>query len=130
MLDLEQAKAYLQSVGVSLPDFLLEALLEQVNTATECLNANGVPLAQQTLILSYLLGLMGLAQGDRYVTSERAPSGAARSYRYLSMSERWRALLGLLRNLDKYGCTEPLIPPEPGAARAMLLSVRGGNCCE
>lgn len=126
MLTLEQALEYLESIGVSLPEWLAEALLAQVNTAAECLAANDVPFAQQTLILSYLLGLLALAQGDRYVTSQRAPSGAARSFKFLSMSERWDALTSLLRNLDKHGCATPLIPDNPTSASGGLWVSRGG----
>lgn len=127
MLTLEQAQEYLQSVGVNLPDWLLLALLEQVNSVAACLAANGATPGQVTLALSYLLGLIALAQGDRYVTSQRAPSGAAQSFKFQSVGDRWRGLYALLKALDKWGCTDDLIPanPEPGA-RAGLWSVSGG----
>lgn len=130
MLTAEQAKQYLDSVGVALPDYLLLALLEQVNSVAECLVANGATPGQVTLVLSYLLGLMGLAQGDRYVTSQRAPSGAARSFKFQSVGDRWRGLYALLRGLDKWGCTADLIPSNPEGGPKVMLWVSQGGCCE
>jgi len=130
MLTLEQAKQYLASVGVNLPDYLLLALLEQVNSVGECLTANGATPGQVTLVLSYLLGLMGLAQGDRYVSSQRAPSGAAQSFRFQSVGDRWRGLYALLRGLDKWGCTADLVPSNPEGSARVALWVSKGGCCE
>uniref|UniRef100_UPI0027DC50D8 DUF7370 family protein n=1 Tax=Leptospira borgpetersenii TaxID=174 RepID=UPI0027DC50D8 len=75
MITTEQAKEYLKSVGITLPDFILEALVEQANSIQECLDAHYQP-ATALLIQMYLLGLMGLGQGDRYISSQTAPSGA------------------------------------------------------
>lgn len=125
-----QAQEYLATVGVNLPDFLLDALLAQIATTQECLELHySAPIA--LLIQSYLLGLMGLSQGDRYISSQTAPSGASRSFRYVGMADRWRGLTGLLRGLDKYGCTLALVPPNPtGVARGGLWVSRGGcNSC-
>lgn len=130
MLTLEQAKQYLASVGVNLPDYLLLALLEQVNSVGECLIANGATPGQVTLVLSYLLGLMGLAQGDRYVSSQRAPSGAAQSFRFQSVGDRWRGLYAMLRGLDKWGCTADLVPSNPEGSARVALWVSKGGCCE
>jgi len=40
MVTLEQAKGYLQSQGVSIPDFVLQALVDQANSIQECLDAH------------------------------------------------------------------------------------------
>ena len=127
MLTLEQARDYLNSVGVTLPDFILLALVEQVNSIADCLAANGAKPGQVTLALGYLLGLMGLAQGDRYVSSQRAPSGAAQSFRYQSIGDRYRGLYALLKGIDKWGCSDDLIPanPEP-INHAAVWTVTGG----
>ena len=127
MLTVEQANAYLQTVGVNLPEWLLLALLEQVNSIEACLLANGATPGQVTLALTYLLGLIGLAQGDRYVSSQRAPSGAAQSFRFQTVGARWRGLYALLKGIDKWGCTDSLIPQNPeGVAHAAIWSVTGG----
>ena len=114
MITVAQASEYLTSVGVDLPDFLLAALVEQVNTVEPCLVGAGHSPGVILLIQSYLLGLIGLSQGDRYVSSQTALSGASQSFRFQSVADRYRGLYGLLRNLDRTGCTTGLIPPNPG----------------
>ena len=129
MITTEKAKEYLESVGITLPDFILQALLEQAGSIQECLDAH-YPPATALLIQSYLLGLMALGQGDKYISSQTGPNGASRSFRYLSFADRWKASLGLLRGLDKYGCATSLIPPDPtNTAFAGVWIARGGCMC-
>ncbi|MEI7195058.1 hypothetical protein WCT81_04835 [Pectobacterium versatile] len=129
MLTAEQAKEYLATVGISLPSFVLDALVEQANSIQECLDANYTP-ATALLIQVYLVGLMGLGQGDKYISSQTAPSGASRSFRYQSFSDRWKGALNLLRGLDKNGCATALIPPDPTqTAHGGLWISRGGCMC-
>lgn len=130
MITTEQAKEYLKSVGITLPDFILEALVEQANNIQECLDAHYSP-ATALLIQSYLLGMMALGQGDKYVSSHTAPSGASESFRYQSFSDRWKGSLNLLRGLDKYGCATALIPADPTAAPAFagIWIGKGGCMC-
>lgn len=127
MITVEQAREYLDTVGVALPDFLLSALVEQINTINECLESHYSP-AVALLIQMYLLGLMGLAQGDRYISSQTAPSGASQSFRYMSMADRWAGLYGLLRNLDKFGCASGLIPPDPTKKAYGGMFIAKGGC--
>lgn len=128
MITTEQAKEYLKSVGITLPDFILEALVEQANSIQECLDAHYSP-ATALLIQSYLLGMMALGQGDKYVSSHTAPSGASESFRYQSFSDRWKGSLNLLRGLDKYGCATALIPADPTAAPAFAgIWIGKGSC--
>ncbi|MFK9852761.1 hypothetical protein ACJEQ8_02175 [Klebsiella pneumoniae] len=130
MITTEQASQYLESVGITLPDFILAALVEQANSIQECLDAHYSP-ATALLIQSYLLGLMALGQGDKYISSQTAPSGASRSFRYQSFSDRWKASVNLLRSLDKYGCASALIPADPTASPAFagIWIGKGGCMC-
>lgn len=129
MLTADQAKEYLATVGISLPSFVLDALVEQANSIQECLDANYTP-ATALLIQLYLIGLMGLGQGDKYISSQTAPSGASRSFRYQSFSDRWKGSLNLLRGLDKNGCATALIPPDPtNQAFAGIWIGKGGCMC-
>ncbi len=129
MLTLEQAKEYLASLGVTLPDSLLQLLVDQVNTIADCLTAN-YPAGTAALIRLYLVGLLGIANGDRYVSSQTAPSGASQSFRYRDFAGRWRSTLGLLRALDTKGCTDALVPPDPTATAHAGLWVARGGCHE
>ncbi len=130
MITTEQAREYLKSVGITLPDFILEALVEQANSIQECLDAHYSP-ATALLIQSYLLGMMALGQSDKYVSSHTAPSGASESFRYQTFSDRWKGALNLLRGLDKYGCATALIPADPSAAPAFagIWIGKGGCMC-
>ncbi len=130
MITTDQAKEYLKSVGITLPDFILEALVEQANSIQDCLDAHYSP-ATALLIQSYLLGMMALGQGDKYVSSHTAPSGASESFRFQSFSDRWKGSLNLLRGLDKYGCANSLIPADPTATPAFagIWIGKGGCMC-
>ena len=129
MITVEQAREYLDSVGVTLPDFMLTALVDQVNDIEACLVGAGYPVGTALLIQMYLIGLMGLSQGDKYISSQSAPSGASQSFRYQSVGNRYNGLLGLLRALDKTGCTDGLIPPNPeGNKYHAGLWIAGSRC--
>lgn len=125
MLTVEQANEYLETQGVNLPDFMVVALVAQFDALDACLTEH-YDSGTALLIQLYLLGLLGLAQGDKYISSQTAPSGASRSFRYNNPSDRWRSQLGLLRGLDKFGCTYELIPEDPFRANAGLWVATGG----
>lgn len=127
MLTVVQAKQYLDSVGLAFPDFFLTALVEELNSVQDCLAEHYSP-STALLIQTYLLALMGIAQGDKYISSQSAPSGASRSFRYNAMRDRWSGQLSLLRRLDKHGCTLELIPADPFALNAGLWVSTGGHC--
>lgn len=112
MITTEQANQYLQSVGITVPAFMLEALLEQANSIEDCLALHYTP-AVATLIQAYLLALFALGQGDKFISSQSASSGAARSFKYVSFSDRWKAGVALLTKADKHGCTSHLVPDDP-----------------
>jgi len=127
MVTAEQAQQYLRSQGIELPDFILAALVEQANSIQDCLDASYTP-ATALLIQMYLLALMGLGQGTQYLASQTAPSGASRSFRHLSFADRWKGALALLRGLDKHGCADGLIPPDPTVTAHAGLWVAKGGC--
>lgn len=129
MVTLDQAKEYLEGQGIKLPDFVLQALTDQVNSIQECLDSH-YPASTALLIQLYLLALMGLGQGDKYLSSQGAPNGASRSFRYQSFPDRWKGAMALLRGSDKYGCAADLIPPDPtNTAFAGIWVGKGGRMC-
>lgn len=129
-LTISQAREYLASVGITLPDFMLQVLVVQANSINACLIGAGYPDGTALLIKIYLVGLFGLAQGDKYITSQTAPSGASQSFKYGTLADRWKSLLGLLTALDKAGCATALIPPNPNAKSFAGLWVARGCCHE
>jgi len=129
-LTIEQAREYLASLGITVPDFVLQILVSQANGMDECLVGAGYPESTALLIKLYLISLLGLAQGDKFVSSQTAPSGASQSFKYRSLADAWKGQYGLLRSLDKSGCATDLIPPDPTAkAYGGLWTARGGCMC-
>lgn len=129
MVTVEQAQKYLEGQGIVLPDFVVAALVEQANSIQPCLDEH-YPPATALLIQLYVLALMGLGQGDRYISSQTAPSGASRSFRYQGFADRWRGALALLRGLDTFGCADGIIPPDPTqTAHAGIWVAKGGCMC-
>lgn len=112
MITTAQAQQYLAGVGITIPDFMLEALIEQANSVNECLELHYTP-AVATLVQAYLLALFALGQGDKYISSQTAPSGASRSFRYGNFADRWKASVSLLTKTDPFGCTSHLVPADP-----------------
>jgi hypothetical protein len=129
MPTLDQLKQYLTSIGVPLPpDFILQAWLDTVAVIQPCLDGAGYPAPAQLLIYLYALGLFGFVNGDKYISSQTAPSGASQSFRYKSFADGYRSLRAMLGALDASGCTDSVIPPEPGASAGLWVST-GGKCC-
>lgn len=129
-LTLDQAREYLASVGITLPDFLLQILVDHANSIDACLIAAGYSDATALLIKLYTIGLLGLTQGDRYISSQTAPSGASQSFRYQTLADRWNGSWNLLRALDKSGCATGLIPANPtNTAHGGLWVAKGGCFC-
>lgn len=126
MLTLQQAKAYLASIGIAPPDEIINAWLSLFDSIQDCLDGAGYSGATQVLILSYLIGLYGLSGGNMYISSQSAPSGASRSFRFAELRNAWKGHLNMLRMLDTAGCTNSLIPAAPDKKSAAFIVVKGG----
>lgn len=125
MVTIVQVREYLSSIGITIPDFMIEIMISQLSEVSPCIEANyGTGTA--TLIYLYLIGLMSSVQGDKYISSQTAPSGASQSFRYRSMQDAYRGQLALLRNLDKHGCTNSLVPTDPSAVSGGIWVGKGG----
>ena len=72
---------------------------------------------------------MGLAQGDKYISSQTGPNGASRSFRYQLFPDRWKGALALLRVTDKHGCANDLIPPDPTNTAFAGIWIAGVDAC-
>lgn len=118
-------KAFLNQMGIILPDFLLNALIAQADAIDACMDGAGYDESAQLLIKTYAIALMANSTGSRRVTSQSAPSGASQSYEYgvVSLND----LSNLLRTLDPNGCTSGLpiqVTPAVG-----FFDVVGGIDC-
>jgi|SRR5215217_4371857 len=130
-LTIEQAKDYLASVGITLPDMLLGLLVSKVNAMDPCLIGAGYDDETALLIKYYTLAVFGVVSGDRLVTSQRAPSGAAQTYAYGTLSDNYNKATALLRAFDPSGCSDAIIPMDPTAASAGIwVAVASCGCDE
>jgi hypothetical protein len=129
MPTIDQIKQYYIASGIPVPpDFIIQAFLDTVSVIQPCLDGAGYPASTQLLIYLYALGMTGFVSGDKYISSQSAPSGASQSFRYKSFTDGYRSLRSLLNALDTSGCTDSVIPPEPGASAGLWVST-GGKCC-
>lgn len=127
MLTPTDAKDYLDALGVTLPDAILEPLVNRANGVDACL-AQHYDADTAQLIGLYLVGLMAAANGARMISSQSAPSGASQSFAYRTLPELWKSVSGLLRSLDTERCTTALIPPDPTQTLHAGLWI-GKGCC-
>jgi len=116
-------------LGMTLPDAVLQLLVNRANSIDTCLDANYDENTAQ-LIKLYLIALFGIASSNKYVTAERAPSGASRSYAFGTLSDGYGQYTGWLGLLDPYGCASGLIPPDPTSTAAAFFVVGGDGCCQ
>lgn len=128
-LTAEQAVEFLDTYGIEVPSFVLDAVLSIATSRDECLEAN-YPAPVVTLLQLYLLTLMGLSQGGRMVTSQRAVNGASRSFQYKTTGEVWKGVDSALRLLDTEGCLTDLIPVDPSQQAHVGLWVGVAGCME
>lgn len=127
MPSLSELKEFLTAIGVPLPpDFVLEALLEVDPGVQECLEAHGLSPAKILLVNLYVLGLQAIPGSTKFISSQSAPSGASQSFRYTSEADAFKNVRALLRNIDKWGCTDGLIP-SIGNQAALFVS-KGCGC--
>ena len=129
MPTIEQITEYLISIGVPVPPtFVLEAWMDIISVIQPCLDGAGYPASVQMMIYLYLLSLYGIVSGDKYISSQTAPSGASQSFRYNNLQDKYRGMLNALNLLDTSGCTDSVVPAMPGPTAGLWVST-GGKCC-
>lgn len=122
----DDVKQYLKGQGLEMPDFVLQAILDSVDTIDLCMNGAGYAAHTKTMIKLYLITLISLSQAMRYMSSASSPSGASISYSYTDPKTAFSNTLGLLRGLDKSGCATDLIPDFDTGKKAGIWIARGG----
>lgn len=129
-LTLEAAKEWLASLGLVIPDPVLQLIVNKLNSADACLLANGVSPDDALLMKYYALALFGVVAGNKYVTQQRAPSGASQSYQFGTLQDGYSQYSALLESMDTYGCFTDIIPKDPTAANcAFFIGAPNGGCC-
>ncbi|MDC9591367.1 hypothetical protein PSI23_19260 [Xenorhabdus sp. XENO-10] len=105
-ITLNDIKPMIAELGFTLPDSVLELLLNQVNDKSECMVAHGYDESLQKLLLIYATVRLASLSGARKIASQSAPSGASRSFAYDSSGTDY--LLKQIRGWDKHSCLSGL----------------------
>ncbi|WMV74041.1 DUF7370 family protein [Xenorhabdus griffiniae] len=106
-ITLNDIKPMIGELGFTLPDTVLQLLLEQVNAKSECLSANYDESTQtQKLLLIYATVRLASLSGARKIASQGSPSGGSRSFNYDSAGTDY--LLKQIRAWDKHNCLSDL----------------------
>ncbi|MBD2806359.1 hypothetical protein ID855_16980 [Xenorhabdus sp. ZM] len=93
-------------LGFTLPDSVLELLLNQVNEISECMADQGYDSNLQKLLLIYAAVRLASLSGAKKIASQGSPSGGSRSFYYDSAGTDY--LLKQIRVWDKHGCLSGL----------------------
>lgn len=93
-----------------LPDSVIQLMIDTIDAADACLDANGVPDATQDLLKLYAVAHMVYMASRGNVKSESSPTGASRSYRDAGDNDLTGSQWGnLLLSLDQYGCVTNIL---------------------
>lgn len=121
MISASQASQYLDyALGVSLPDFIVQAAVEKVEAVESAMSDAGYSEADQVLIQSMAVALIAAAGDPRRIQSQGAASGASRSFK--NSDAALTALRRSLAALDTAGTVAALVGPDP-STQTMLIVV-------
>lgn len=121
-ITLEDAKSF----GVTAPDVIIDAWIELLSDADECLDKNKVPENAQRLLKLYAIGHMGTLNEGGQIRSQSAPSGASRSFAVPTGQGINSTTHGAtLKSLDRYGCITRLL--ENDIAGPFIASIGPGS---
>ena len=106
-ITIDEVKSFQDS---SLSDDAIQCMIDAMNEADSCLDANGVPNATQKLLKTYgVAHQLLLADGGR-VSRRTAQEGASIQWSVKESSGLASTQWGvLLKNLDRYGCVTALL---------------------
>jgi len=121
MITADQLNEFLAQYGVSLPSFVVDAIVCQLATIAPCIDANYDPCTA-VLIYAYAGAILAGNTSTRRVKSQGAPSGASQSFEYGTLD--FTLLRRNLKGIDTFGCTTDLIGADP--ANNSFFRVIGG----
>lgn len=122
MITSAQIKEYFASLGIALPDFMIDCITEKVNTVEPCMTSNNYAACDITMSLLIASGLIGISMGARKVTSHKADI-VSQGYQYDSIEDLQDILTNNLSQFDPNGCTNSVIPVKKNAS--FLFTVKG-----
>ena len=105
----EQVTEYFASVGITLPSFMIDCIVEKVNTVEQCMIDNGYAACDITMSLLLAAGLIGISMGAKKVSSNSVDV-VSESYRFESLDDLQSLLDANLALYDPAGCTNSVTP--------------------
>jgi ABC-type phosphate/phosphonate transport system substrate-binding protein len=115
-----QAAEYLdQTLGITVPVFVLSAAVERVEAYEQALVDAGYTEATQTLLQAMAVAIVAAGGAPRAIKSQGAPSGASRSFD--NAKDALSALRRSLSSLDTAGVLTDVVGADPAAASLMLV---------
>lgn len=121
MISATQAGQYIdQTLGISVPGFLLAAVVEQVEAVESAMQDAGYDEPVQIQIQCMAVAIMAAAGAPRRLQSQASPSGASRSFK--NADNALSALRRSLSALDTAGTVADLIGPDPAASTLLLVT--------
>ena len=112
MITATQATQYLdQSLGITVPSFVVDAAVASVATAESAMTAAGYTDATKVLVQCMAVSILAVAGDPRRLASQGAPSGASRSFKYAE--NQLSALRRSLTALDTAGTVSAIVGPDP-----------------
>ena len=120
MITSTQAQQYLDSaLGVSVPAFLLDAAVASVASAEQAMVDAGYSSHTQIMIQCMAVALVAAAGDPRRLSSQAAPSGASRGFKYKDGD--LTALRRSLAAMDTAGTVSAIVGPDPSASAFMFV---------
>jgi len=120
MVSLSDLKVFISgSLGIDLPDFILQAALDSVASVQPCLDGAGYSVADMMFIQLYSATLIATAADVRKIKSQSAPNGAGRSFEY---GKGMQSMRSKLQSLDKSGCTAKLVAGSSGQSMVFVVT--------
>ncbi|ADU69433.1 hypothetical protein [Pantoea sp. At-9b] len=120
-ITLSDVKPLMAELGFTVPDVVLQLLIDQVNATSSCMDGAGYSESLQKLMLIYAAARLAALSGARKIASQSAPSGASRSFTYDSAGTDY--LYKQLLAWDTNGCLGGL--PIAGASVGFFDVVGG-----
>lgn len=120
-ITLDDVKPLIAELGFTVPDAVIQLLIDQVSAASICMDGAGYSESLQKLLLIYAAARLAALSGARKISSQSAPSGASRSFTYDTAGTDY--LYAQILDWDKNGCLSGL--PLSGAKVGLFMVVGG-----
>lgn len=120
MISATQAGQYIdQTLGISVPGFLLAAVVEQVEAVEPAMQDAGYDEPTQIQIQCMAVALIAARGSPRRIASQGAPSGASRSFK--NDDKALTALRRSLAELDTAGTVTALVGTDPTTTTLLMV---------